>query len=157
MKKIVHETVIIILSLMLTACGEGNSSDSNSTNESSIEPSSANQETTTEVEETIVETSAIQTPTVIGLFTVVAGEDVTTRVNESITLMGTVINANTKNIVYEWKKGSTILATTASFDYTPQKEVALPTAGHRVDVLVFTVSTKSSDSVSDMLNITVLP
>ena len=108
---------------------------------------SSSSQTTNETENNIETNQAIAN----------AGADRNTRVNETITLTGTVSNVETESLSYKWTKGITVLSTTASFDYTPKEEDALPTAGHRVDVLTFTISTENGDSFSDSVNITVLP
>jgi len=51
--------------------------------------------------------------------TVNAGEDKTVTVNSAITLIGTAADSDGTISSYEWKEGSTVLATTASFDYMP--------------------------------------
>lgn len=48
-----------------------------------------------------------------------AGDDKTVQVNHSITIIGSGIDADGSIKNYEWKKGSSIIATTASFNYTP--------------------------------------
>ena len=48
-----------------------------------------------------------------------AGADTTVKVNESITITGSGTDRDGRIVSYEWKKGSTVLATTASFSYTP--------------------------------------
>ena len=64
---------------------------------------------------------------VIGMFiisgcttpTVDAGSDKTVQVNQSVQITGTVTNSNGANVTYVWKEGSTVLANTKSFSYTP--------------------------------------
>ena len=51
--------------------------------------------------------------------TVDAGSDETVQVNQSVQLTGTVSSTNGANVTYVWKEGSTVLANTASFSYTP--------------------------------------
>ena len=51
--------------------------------------------------------------------TVDAGSDKTVQVNQSVQITGTVTNSNGANVTYVWKEGSTVLANTKSFSYTP--------------------------------------
>ena len=103
MKKIVNNTLVVMLGLILTACGGGDSSDLNSTKERVVETSSSNEEVTrvevssseeipnsnsTERENFIVELptvanyseSDIQTSTSNGGFTVNTGTNQTVSV-----------------------------------------------------------------------------
>jgi len=48
-----------------------------------------------------------------------AGEDKTVQVNKTITLTGSGSDSDGTIVSYEWKNGTTVLATTATFDYTP--------------------------------------
>jgi len=164
--------LILSLMVMLTACGGGGSSTKANNNEPSQMMANLPINTTLEVEKNVTEettpkketestlsTVSISTaphPTQALKMVVNAGEDRDATLNQPITLTGTVTNAGTKKLTYSWIKGSELLATTRSFDYTPKEEDALPTAGHRVDVLTFTVRTERGESLSDMVNITVL-
>jgi len=161
------------LMLILTACGGGNSSTTNSNDETSQQITNVPMSTSLDVEKNVTEeitTSTVGTeslpPTVsiistpppkqVNKMTANAGDDRNTTVNQPISLTGTVSNAGSNKLSYAWTKGTTLLTTTASFDYTPNDEDALPTAGNRVDILTFTVTTEKGDSFSDMVNITVL-
>jgi len=53
--------------------------------------------------------------------TVNAGEDKSVVVNKSVTLTGTATDSDGSIVSYEWKKGTEVLATTASFIYKPTK------------------------------------
>ncbi|WP_415407800.1 PKD domain-containing protein [Sulfurovum sp. CS9] len=48
-----------------------------------------------------------------------AGADKAVQVNNTITITGSGTDPDGTIVSYEWKKGTTVLATTASFDYTP--------------------------------------
>ncbi|WP_415407796.1 PKD domain-containing protein [Sulfurovum sp. CS9] len=48
-----------------------------------------------------------------------AGPDKSVQVNQSVTITGSGTDPDGTIVSYEWKKGTTVLATTASFDYTP--------------------------------------
>ncbi|SFV57328.1 Chitinase [hydrothermal vent metagenome] len=76
-----------------------------------------------------------------------AGADKSITVNETITLIGKGTDSDGTIIDYEWKKGSDVLATTASFDYTPS------VVGK--DTLTLTVTDNDGDFASDTVVITV--
>ncbi|MGV6831972.1 MAG: DUF4214 domain-containing protein [bacterium] len=76
-----------------------------------------------------------------------AGEDRSVIVNESITLTGTATDNDGTIVSYEWKEGSTVLATTASFTYTPTVE-----GSH---TLVLTVTDDDGTVGSDSVVVTV--
>ena len=184
MKNIKYAVLSISFSLLLVACGGESSSTSNEKNETTIatvNPSTTSSSdvesnlttdtatpTLTEIEELLPQpsttgvgssqnTNEIENNIEVNQPIADAGADTNTSVNQAITLRGTVTNVGTESLSYRWTKGTTVLATTASFDYTPKEEDALPTAGHRIDVLTFTVSTANADSYSDSVNVTVLP
>jgi len=48
-----------------------------------------------------------------------AGENKTTTVNQTVTIIGSGTDSDGTIVSYEWKKGDTVLATTATFDYLP--------------------------------------
>jgi len=81
--------------------------------------------------------------------TVNAGVNKSIKINRSITITGTGNDTDGTIDSYEWKKGSTILATTASFSYTPT------TAGN--DTLTLTVTDDDGSTASDSLAVTVIP
>jgi hypothetical protein len=76
-----------------------------------------------------------------------AGSNLGVQVNQSITITGIGTDSDGSIDSYEWKKGSTVLATTASFTYTPT------VVG--TDTLTFTVTDDDSDSDSDSMDVTV--
>lgn len=78
-----------------------------------------------------------------------AGEDKTVEVNQSITITGTASDIDGTIASYEWKKGASLLATTASFDYTPT------VVG--VDTLTLSVTDDDGDSASDSMIVKVTP
>jgi len=157
--------LILIFTLILTACG-GGSSTSSKNDEPSLVITNRPTTSTQEIEKNVTSATESLLPTVstlsspppkqVNKMTANAGDDRNTTVNQPITLTGTISNTGSNKLSYAWTKGTTLLATTASFDYTPKDEDALPTAGHRVDVLTFTVTTEEGKSFSDMVNITVL-
>lgn len=79
--------------------------------------------------------------------TVNAGADITTYINEEVTLTGNASDSDGNIISYEWKKGSDILATTKVLNYIPTQI--------GVDTLTFTVTDNDGLSNSDTINITV--
>lgn len=76
-----------------------------------------------------------------------AGDDKSVTVNQSITLTGSGTDSDGSITSYEWKKDNTVLATTASFDYTPK------TVG--TDTLTLTVTDDEGSQTSDSVVITV--
>ena len=78
-----------------------------------------------------------------------AGKDASVEVNKSIILNGTASDSDGKIISYEWKKGSKVLAKTASFTYVPK------VVGK--DVLTFTATDNDGASASDNLIVMVIP
>ena len=76
-----------------------------------------------------------------------AGGDQTVEVNQSITITGSGTDSDGSIVGYEWKKGSTVLATTASFDYTPD------TVG--TDTLTLTVTDNNGSTDTDNMKVTV--
>ncbi len=77
--------------------------------------------------------------------TAYAGEDETVEVNQPVTITGSGTDGTIAS--YEWKKGTTVLATTASFDYTPD------TVG--TDTLTLTVTNTASSTDEDSMTVTV--
>ena len=185
MTNIKYAILSISFSLLIVACGGESSSASNEKNETIIATVNPSTTLSSDVESNLTTDTTTPTlsseteellpqPSTIGADSsqntneiennievnqpiADAGADTSTTVNQAITLTGTVTNVGTESLSYRWTKGTTVLATTASFDYTPKEEDALPTAGHRIDVLTFTVSTANGDSYSDSVNVTVLP
>lgn len=92
---------------------------------------------------------------IIGMFiiigcttpTVDAGSDKIVQVNQSIQITGTVSNANGENVTFIWKEGSTVLANSASFSYTPT------TIGKHT--LTFYVSDDKGNADNDSMVVTV--
>ena len=76
-----------------------------------------------------------------------AGEDKTVQAGETITITGIEADNDGTVVRREWKKGSTSLATTAEFEYTPE------VAG--IDTLVFSVEDDDGATASDEMNVTV--
>ena len=76
-----------------------------------------------------------------------AGSDKTVEVNHSVTITGSGTDSDGTIVSYEWKKGSTVLATTASFDYTPN------TVG--TDTLTLTVTDDDGATGSESMTVTV--
>ncbi|WP_223892521.1 PKD domain-containing protein, partial [Sulfurovum sp. TSL6] len=76
-----------------------------------------------------------------------AGADQNVEVNQSITITGSGTDSDGNITAYEWKKGTTILATTASFSYTPD------TVG--TDTLTLTVTDDDGATATDSMNVTV--
>ena len=77
-----------------------------------------------------------------------AGKDKKVIVGQSITITGTATDSDGTIKSYKWKKGSTVLATTASFTYTPT------VAGK--DTLTFTVTDDGGASASVSMIVTVI-
>ena len=76
-----------------------------------------------------------------------AGTNKSVTVNQSITITGSATDSDGTIVSYEWKKGSDILATTASFEYIPTVVGS--------DNLTLTVTDDDGSSVSDTVVITV--
>ena len=76
-----------------------------------------------------------------------AGEDKVIIVNQTVTLIGKGTDSDGTIVDYEWKKGSDVLATTASFDYTP---TIIGT-----DILTLIVTDNDGVTNSDEIKITV--
>ena len=75
-----------------------------------------------------------------------AGPDKTVQVNNTITIVGTGTDID-GTVTYQWKKGSTVLSTSASFPYTPT------TVG--TDTLTFIVTDDDGAVKSDSMNVVV--
>jgi hypothetical protein len=80
--------------------------------------------------------------------TVNAGADKSVQVNETLTIIGSGTDSDGTIISYEWKKGSTVLATTATFHY-------LPTVVG-TDTLILTVTDDDGAIASDSVVVTVI-
>lgn len=76
-----------------------------------------------------------------------AGDNKTIEVNKVIKLTGTATDSDGTIVKYEWKKGTTVLATTASFDYIPTKV--------GTDTLTFSATDNDGESASDSVDIIV--
>lgn len=70
-----------------------------------------------------------------------AGADKTIQLGESVTMTGTGSDSDGTIVSYKWMKGSTVLATTAEFVYTPTAVSS--------DTLIFTVTDDDDASASD--------
>lgn len=80
-------------------------------------------------------------PSINKLPTANAGVDKTIQLGESVTMTGTGSDSDGTIVSYKWKKGSTVLATTAEFVYTPTAVSS--------DTLIFTVTDDDDASASD--------
>jgi hypothetical protein len=76
-----------------------------------------------------------------------AGSDKSTEVNHPVTITGNGSDPDGTIVSYEWKKGSMVLATTATFDYTPD------TVG--TDTLTLTVTDNDGATDTDTMKVTV--
>ncbi len=76
-----------------------------------------------------------------------AGIDKSTQVNQTVNIVGSGSDADGTIAGYQWKNGSTVLANTASFDYTPT------TAG--IHTLTLAVTDNEGATDSDTMNVTV--
>ena len=76
-----------------------------------------------------------------------AGEDRSVQVNQTITITGSGTDSDGDITSYEWKEGTTLLATTASFNYTPTS-----TGNH---ILTLTVTDNNGATASDTMVVTV--
>ncbi|WP_415407783.1 PKD domain-containing protein [Sulfurovum sp. CS9] len=76
-----------------------------------------------------------------------AGADKAVQVNNTITITGSGTDSDGTVISYEWKKGSTVLASTASFNYTPT------TVG--TDTLTLTVTDDDGATGTDSMDVVV--
>jgi hypothetical protein len=76
-----------------------------------------------------------------------AGSDKSTEVNHPVTITGNGSDPDGTIVSYEWKKGSMVLATTATFDYTPD------TVG--TDTLTLTVTDDDGATDTDTMKVTV--
>lgn len=125
MKKIESIFLTLILLLSLSACGGGGSDSST------------------------VETPSSTTKVLSNKAPIAnAGIDKTAELNHSIVIEGTGIDSDGNITAYEWKKGTTVLASTASFNYTP---TVLGT-----DTLVLTVTDNNGATDSDSVQINIV-
>ncbi|HHD80516.1 MAG TPA: hypothetical protein ENK99_02765, partial [Campylobacterales bacterium] len=76
-----------------------------------------------------------------------AGQDRTTQVNQPITITGSGNDSDGNIVSYEWSQGNTILANTASFDYTP--------TAVQTDTLTLTVTDNDGAIASDSMKVNV--
>ena len=76
-----------------------------------------------------------------------AGDDKTVEVDNTVTITGSGTDSDGSITAYEWKKESAVLATTASFDYTPT------TAG--TDTLTLKVTDDEGSTDTDSMKVTV--
>jgi len=76
-----------------------------------------------------------------------AGTDESVEVGQTITITGTGTDSDGMIVSYEWKKGNTVLANSASFDYIPT------VVG--TDTLTLTVMDDDGGTASDEMNVTV--
>ena len=76
-----------------------------------------------------------------------AGADKSVQVNQTIYITGRGTDSDGTITAYEWKKGDTVLATTALFDYMPD------TVG--TDTLTLTVTDDEGATGTDSMNVTV--
>jgi len=76
-----------------------------------------------------------------------AGDDLNAQVGQTITITGSGTDSDGNIVSYVWKKGITELASTASFDYTPDTE--------GTDTLTLTVTDDDGASASDSMDVTV--
>ncbi len=76
-----------------------------------------------------------------------AGSDKNVEVNQVVTITGSGTDIDGMIVSYEWAKGTTVLATTASFDYIP---TAVGT-----DILILTIMDNNGDTDSDTMDVTV--
>ena len=83
----------------------------------------------------------IEQPTPNKVPTANAGADKTIQLGESVTMTGTGSDSDGTIVSYKWMKGSTVLATTAEFVYTPTAVSS--------DTLIFTVTDDDDASASD--------
>ncbi|NOR55672.1 MAG: choice-of-anchor F family protein [Sulfurovum sp.] len=76
-----------------------------------------------------------------------AGPDKTVQVNETVTITGTGTDSDGEIVSYEWKYGTEIVATTASFDHTPDT----------VEPSTFTLTVTDNNGLkgTDSMNLTV--
>jgi len=76
-----------------------------------------------------------------------AGEDKSTIVNQAVTIIGSGTDSDGTIVSYEWKKGSEVLSTDATFSY-------IPTAVG-IDVLTLTVIDNDDNNDTDTMTVTV--
>lgn len=77
-----------------------------------------------------------------------AGADKMVLVNQTVIITGSGTDSDGTITSYQWKKGVTVVATTASFNYTPT-EIG-------IDTLILTVTDDDGATGSDMMNINVV-
>ncbi len=78
-----------------------------------------------------------------------AGTDKTTEVNQAVVISGSGTDSDGNVVSYVWKKGSTIIASTASFSYTPTLV--------GTDTLTLTVTDNNGATASDSMKVVVTP
>lgn len=126
--KLFKITIIFVLgAIVLSGCGGGGGSAETTTAETTIP---------------IVPSVTNQAPTAD------AGADKTVQVSQAINITGSGSDTDGSIKSYQWKKGNTVLASTASFSYTPT------TAG--TDTLTFTVTDNGGETGSDTMNVTAI-
>ena len=76
-----------------------------------------------------------------------AGNDLTAQVGQTITITGSGTDSDGSIISYTWSKGTALLATTASFEYTPTTE--------GTDSLTLSVTDNEGAIATDSMNVTV--
>ena len=78
-----------------------------------------------------------------------AGSDKNVEVNNTIIITGSGTDTDGTIVSYAWKKGSTVLAATASFDYTP--------TATGIDTLTLTITDDDGATATDSMAVTVTP
>ena len=76
-----------------------------------------------------------------------AGNDLTAQVDQTITITGSGTDSDGTIVSYVWSKGTALLATTASFNYTPTTE--------GTDNLTLTVTDNDGAIATDSMNVTI--
>jgi hypothetical protein len=116
-KKITY-LFIFLAALIFSGCGGGSSSDGNTTPPVDNNPPVAD-----------------------------AGADLNAQVGQTITITGSGTDSDGTIVSYVWSKGATQLASTASFEYTPDAE--------GVDTLTLTVTDDDGATASDSMDVNV--
>ena len=136
MKKALQVVFLIFFMALMSACGGGSSTPNETTEDSTSNEtteSSPSEETTLPVANTAPIADA--------------GADRSVDINKSITITGTGEDNDGTIVKYEWKKGNTLLASTASLNYTPSTV--------DTDTLMLTVTDDDNATHSDSMNVTV--